>query len=364
MARQCWGVLVRRCTSLPRCAVRAAPASVHARSRAASAGTRLLPAQLFPPLKSFFPFLVSCAVFLGLTRTAAACDACALYLASGADRPGFTLSAAHQFTRLGTLWSGDGKLGNPIDQYVDSHITQLSLGYSRSGDWHAQFTLPYISRSYRRPDHTRIENGRERGLGDATLAARYRLWQTITNRGDQFELSLLGGVEFATGNSDRLEPANHVHHHFVPSGVHEHDLALGSGSTDWLVGADAGWKNGRWSARLQVQHKLRRPGAYDYRFADETTWELAAGRTFILTHSHSLAMQALFSVDRKGLDSLAGTADDDTGANVRYLGARVTGTLARSFESDLSVELPVRIRTTGIMVVPDYRIRAAMTWRF
>jgi hypothetical protein len=315
-------------------------------------------------LKSFSRIIVAWAVFLGLTRAAVACDTCALYLAGVADRPGLTLSIAHQYTRLGTLWSGDRQLGNPIDQYVDSHIAQLSLGYSRGGDWHAQLTLPYISRSYRRPDHSRIENGRETGLGDATLAGHYRLWQTTTTTGNQFELGLLGGIEFATGNSDRLEPAGHVHHHFVSSGVHEHDLALGSGSTDWLAGADAGWKRGRWSARLQVQHKLRRPGAFDYRLADETTWELAAGRFFILTHRRSLQGHALFSVDRKGLDSLAGTAQADTGTNVRYLGARVAGTLGRHFESDVSVELPVRIRTSDTMVVPDYRIRAALNWRF
>ena len=114
----------------------------------------------------------------------------------------------------------------------------------------------------------------------------------------------------------------------------------------------------------QVQHKLRRPGAFAYRFADETTWELTAGRYFVLTHSRSLAVQALFTADRKGLDSLAGTAQADTGASVRYLGARVAGTLGRRFESDVSVELPVRIRTTDTMVVPDYRIRAALNWRF
>jgi len=358
-------VSVRRRISTPPCAVRAALPPLHApQSRAASACTRLPHAQPFPPLKSFSPLLASCTFFLGLTRTAVACDTCALYLADAAGRPGFTLSTAHQYTRLGTLWSGDRQLGNPIDQYVDSHITQLSVGYSRGGDWQAQFTLPYISRSYRRPDHSRIENGRERGLGDATLAARYRLWRTVTNRGNQLELGLLGGIELATGNSDRLKPANHVHHHFVPSGVHEHDLALGSGSTDWLVGADARWQHGRWFAQTQVQRKLRRPGAFDYRLADETTWEFGAGRYLILTHTRSLAAQGLFSTDHRGLDSLAGAAQVDTGASVRYLGARVTGALRRRFESALSLELPVRIRTTDTMVVPDYRIRAAVDWRF
>lgn len=40
------------------------------------------------------------------------------------------------------------------------------------------------------------------------------------------------------------------------------------------------------------------------------------------------------------------------------------GTLGQRFGADASVELPVRIRTTETMVVPDYRIRAAVNWRF
>jgi hypothetical protein len=315
-------------------------------------------------LKTLSTLLVSVVSLGGLAPAALACDACTLYVADVAGQPGFTLTTAHQFTRLGSLWSGDHRLGNPADQYLDSHITQLSVGYSRGDRWHAQLTLPYLSRSFRRPDHARIEQGRERGPGDATLAARYRLWQTTTGRGDELELNLLGGVKFATGNAGRLEPANHVHHHFVPNGVHEHDLALGSGSTDWLVGADASWQRGRLFAGGQVQYRLRRPGAFAYRFGDETSWELSAGGFVIQTSAHSLALQALFSADHKGIDSLAGVPDEDTGSNVRYLGARVSGSLGRRFEADASLELPVRIRTTETMVAPDYRLRAALNWRF
>lgn len=314
-------------------------------------------------MNTFTRTLVLLAALGALTR-AVACDSCALTIVGRAERPGFTLSTAHQFTRLGSVWQHDRRLGNPADQYLDSHITQVSVGFTDGGPWHAQLTLPYISRSYLRPDHARIERGHESGLGDTTLAARYEIWQTTTARGDTFELHVLGGVEFGTGDSDRLEPADHVHHHHVPSGIHDHDLTLGSGSTDWLIGADAGWRRGRLSARLQVQRKLRRPGAFDYRLADETNWEFGAGGQVLVTGEHSLAVQAIFVTDRKGLDSLAGTAQTDTGASIRYLGARFTGTLGRRFEADFAFEVPVRIRTSGIMVAPDYRVRSAMNWRF
>jgi hypothetical protein len=319
-------------------------------------------------LKTLLRILLSLATLAGLTRAAFACDSCALYLTGDADRPGFTLSAATQFTRLGTVWSGDHQLGNPADQYLNSSITQLAVGYSRGGAWHAQFTVPYISRSYRRPAHAQIDEGRESGVGDATLAARYRLWRTTTARGDELEVNVLGGVKFATGDADHLgdEIGHHSHHHanFPDSGIHGHDLALGSGSTDGLLGADAGWKRGRLFARGHLQYTLRRPGAFDYRVANETSWEIDGGGYAVLTPEHSLAVSALFSAEHKGLDTLAGDPQEDTGISVRYLGARVTGTLGSQLMADASVELPVRLRTSETMVVPDYRLRAAVNWRF
>jgi hypothetical protein len=317
-----------------------------------------------PSLKTLPCILLSLAAAGGLAPAALACDSCALYIAGGADRPGFTLAVAHQYTRLGTLWDRDKKTGNPIDQYVDSHITQVGLGYSTGGPWHVQLTVPYIARAFFRPDHARNELGREAGLGDITLAGRYRLLKQDSRDGGEWEVHVLGGVELGTGDPDRLQPAHHVHHHHVPSGVHEHDLALGSGSTDWLVGGDIGWTHGRWFARAQVQHAIRRSGAFEYRVANETSWEFGAGRHLVLTHKHSLAVQALFSTDHRGLDSLAGVTQTDTGISVRYLGARIAGTLGQRFAADASVEVPVRVRTRDIMVVPDYRIRAAANWRF
>lgn len=318
----------------------------------------------FIPLHPVSKLLVLAGLVGGLTRAVIACESCALYIADGADRAGFTASVAHQYTRLGTLWDGAHKTGNPIDQYVDSHITQVGIGYSTGGPWHVQFTLPYIDRAFFRPDHSHTEKGRERGIGDVVLAGTYRLLRTTDAHGNEWQLSVLGGVEFGTGDPDRLIPANHVHHHFVPSGIHEHDLALGSGSTDWLVGADGRWQHGRWFLRAHLQHELRRPGAYGYRFADETSWELGAGRNVVLTHEHSLAVQALFAGDRKGSDAVSGVAQGDTAANIRYLGARLAGTIGMRFSADASVELPVRIRTSDVMAVPDYRIRAAVNWRF
>jgi hypothetical protein len=234
-------------------------------------GPRLPPRDVWrdhslPPLKTFLKSFVLLTALGGFTRTVVACDSCALYIAEGAETSGYTLSVAQQFTRLGTVWSGDQRLGNPVNQYLDSHITQLAVGYSHGGPWQVQFTLPYISRSFVRPEHDLIEHGRASGLGDATLAGSYRIWQITTAHGDKFTATLVGGVELATGDADHLGDEigedEHSHENLPDSGVHGHDLALGSGSTDYLLGVDAGWVRGRLFVRGQLQSNFRRPGAF------------------------------------------------------------------------------------------------------
>jgi hypothetical protein len=314
-------------------------------------------------------FLISAAVLGSLLNAAAvACDSCALYIADGGGRPGFTGVVAPQFTHLGTVYHGDEELPNPVGQYLDSVNTQFILGYSQGGRWHVQAALPYIVRTYRRPDHAEIETGRVDGLGDATLSAHYRLWEHTAARGDAFTFDVLGGIKFATGDDDLLgETVGHHHHHhanYPDSGIHAHDLALGSGSTDYLIGADAGWTRGRLFARASIQYKIRRPGAFDYRYANETSWEIGAGGHLVLTHERTLAVQAMLSEDRKGLDELAGEPQVDTGISTRYAGVRAHGTVGQRFAADAAVEVPVRIRTSETMIVPDYRLRGAVTWRF
>ncbi len=318
-------------------------------------------------MHSFSKLLVSLAALSGLTRAGLACDSCAIYLAEGTDRPGFTAVVAEQFTHYGTMWQGATELSNPVGQYLDSSITQLTAAYSQGGAWQVQFTLPYIHRSYLRPDHAEIERGTVNGIGDSTLAAHYRLWRKVTPT-DTFDFGVVGGIEFGTGDAthlgDELGEEPHHHEEFPESGIHGHDLALGSGSTDYLLGADAEWQHGRFFVRGSLQYLLRRPGAFGYRLADETSWEIGPGGFVLLTHEHSLAIQAVFANQHKGLDTLGGEPQTDTGFSANYLGGRLTGTVGDRFSAEIAAEWPTRLRTSDTMIVPDYRIRAAATWRF
>lgn len=316
--------------------------------------------------------LASLAVLGGLALPARACDACAVYLAEGAGRPGVTLAVAQQFTHLGTVWDGAGRVHDPARQFLDGATTQVALLYGRGGWWSVQASLPYLDRSYRRSGHEGIERGHLAGWGDATLSARGELWRAETRAGS-FAFAALGGLKFATGAAGRLGAELDEDHALEMPGmmppahagaVHDHDLALGSGSTDYLFGADAGWHRGRLFARAGAQYKLRRPGAFGYRFADETVWELAPGGYLRLSERGSVALQAVFSAEHKNLDTLGGAAQADTGFSTRFLGGRITATAGAHLHAEATLELPVRRRTSGLTVAPDYRLRAAATWRF
>jgi hypothetical protein len=317
-------------------------------------------------MKSFFRTLLPLTLASTLVPCAPACDSCTLFVADAADQRGFSLSLAEQYTRFGSVWNGSAHLGNPVDQYLNSLITQLTLGYAPRAAWTVQFTVPYITRSYVRPEHDLIERGRVTGLGDATFAGRYNLYHHASGE-RTLAAGLVAGVEFGTGNADHLgdELGHHFHHHanFPDSGIHGHDLALGSGSTDYLLGADASWHEGRNFVRAAIQYKARRPGKFGYRLADETAWEAGVGRDVPIQSGTAVAAQVLLSAEHKGFDTLAGEAQVDTGFSAHYVGGRLTATFGPRWSAEASCEIPVRIRTSETMVVPDYRVRTALSWR-
>jgi hypothetical protein len=290
---------------------------------------------------------------------------CSLYVPPDEPAAGVTVALAEQYTHLGTLWSGADRQPNPGGQYLDSSTTQLTLVYRPAGPWQFQATLPWIHRRFRRAGHFVFENGAVAGLGDATLAARFAAWQH--DDGNQsFTASLLGGIKFATGDSDHLgDELTHAEHHhagFPDSGVHGHDLALGNGAVDFIYGGDLSWRRGPWLARASLQYKDHRPGSFGYRLADETSWDIAAGRSVTIGGA-PVTLQALFTAEHKGLDTLGGDPQDDTGYSIRYFGARITANFRNRINVEAAFEMPVWRRTTALMAAPDYRVRTSFTWR-
>ena len=205
------------------------------------------------------------AVLLGALATrVVACDLCAVYSAAesrGEIGKGLYAGVAEQFTHFGTLQEDGHKVPNEANQWLDSSITQLLLGYNFNERVGVQFNLPLIHRSFSRPEGFETDRDTESGLGDSLLLGHLQVLRNESQDGT-FTWNLLAGVKLPTGSSDRIaEELDEVEVPGAPeSGIHGHDLALGSGSWDGLVGTSV---YGRWQrafATASVQYAIRSRG--------------------------------------------------------------------------------------------------------
>src|SRR6185436_19050781 len=141
----------------------------------------------------------------------------------------------------------------------------------------------------------------ETGVGDLSVVGHALAYSTVTEH-SVFRFSLLGGVKFPSGDSSRLaEELEEVHAHpalagvarairprhttgggspgggggsaaALEGGIHGHDLALGSGSYDGIVGGDLFWSWDRLFATAGGQYAIRSEGDFEYQYANDLTW--------------------------------------------------------------------------------------------
>jgi len=311
---------------------------------------------------------------------ASACDLCSVYTAGMArgETSGWFTGASEQFTRYDELREEGHRIEEDSGQYLDSSITQLFVGYGFSDRFAMQVNLPYIHRSFKRPEGDTIDKGTESGIGDMAAVAQY----TLVRHDDEdsnWLWRVLGGVKFGTGDSDRLQeeldegaeaaaasiPKHDGHDDEGPiSGIHGHDLALGSGSTDFLIGTSAFYRNGRWYGSGDVQYALRRTGDFDYRFGNDLLWTLSAGRFLVLEHNRTISLQLNLSGEDKDFDELNGVQLDDTHSRVLFLGPEMGFTFGPRWSLDLRAEFPIDTYNSSIQTTASYRLRAALVATF
>jgi hypothetical protein len=311
---------------------------------------------------------VSLSVVAGaVALPASACDLCAIYsasLASGSSGSGFHAGLAEQYTRFGSVREDGEEIPNDAGQYIDSSVTQLFAGYNFSSRFGLQLNVPVISRSYRRPHGDAIETGNESGLGDLSLLGNYVVLQSLSED-TTFTWSVLGGIKFPTGDSSRLnEPEVESEPPLPESGIGGHDLALGSGSFDGVIGTDVytRWKRLFFSG--SVQYAIRTEGDYGHQYANDLTWAAGPGVYLALQHDFTVTLQALASGETKEEDTFYGVEDPDSAATLYYIGPQIGFTWSSKLSAQIGADFPVSIDNSGVQVVPDYRIRAALTWRF
>lgn len=345
-------------------------------------------------------WLMQLGVLLIAARAARACDLCAIYTTTQLRQQevGPYAAVAEQYTYFATLKNDGQTVPNPAGERLRSSITQLVGGYQLHPRIGLQLNLPIISRTFRRLEADGIKDGDETGFGDMSLIATAQPFTWVDTK-RVAHLYLFGGLKFPTGDPSALAeerteghapndncarfpipsvctprlriPVDVRPHHnpSVPSGIHGHDLALGSGSVDGVVGAQAFGSWGRAFATASVQYLARTVGAFDYQYANDLMYEGGPG-VFLLLGDHlfgepyAFGAQALVSGETKGTDTLDGRPQGDTGLTTLYLGPAFRFTWGTHLAAEIAADLPVLQNTTQLQIVPDYRLQGGISWRF
>jgi hypothetical protein len=331
-----------------------------------------------------------CALFCSAAPFVAACDLCGCYTPQVEAMPqtdmphlGLYAAIAEQFTHFGTVQIDGREIPNTTDQYLDSAITQLVAGYNFTSRFALQINVPFIYRSFRRPEGFSIDEGTVGGLGDVSLLGRAVLFHHESAARREFRLSeknpvaiehepdftasvvALGGIKFPTGATARLkEEFNETEIPGAPAnGIHGHDLTLGTGSYDGFFGGQISLRYRNFFAQADTQFTLRGDGAHQYRFANDLDWSGGPGYYFIRTRRTIVGCQCVVSGEHKDVDRFRGEPAEDTGITSVFLGPRIVAASGR-LSGEIAAELPVSIANTALQVVPDYRLRGsfAISW--
>ena len=340
------------------------------------------------------PIILLILMAIGLT-TAVACDLCGCYTPQLNTMPemesrfsewwtkGWYAAVGEQFTRFATLQLDGQEVPNPTGQYLNSSITQLVAGYDINSRFAVQINVPLIYRDFKRPEGFEIQQGTVSGLGDISFVLKTVLFHyespgersfdvqgknpvAFVHEGD-FAASavLLTGIKFPTGDSSRLE--EEFHEVEVPgapeSGIHGHDLTLGTGSYDGIFGEQMAVRYKNMFLETNVQFTARTEGSRDYRFADDLMWSGGPGYYLVRNPKTVLGLQFVASGEYKGRDRFRGQPADDTGISSVFLGPRVVASRGR-WSAEAAVELPIFIHNTSLQAVPDYRLRGAIAFQF
>ena len=302
----------------------------------------------------------------GVPAIARACDLCAIYSATELRerRTGLRLGIAEQFSSYNTLQRDGEEVANPAGEWLNSTITQFVAGYNFTPRLGVQVNVPLISRYFRRQEAAGVVHGDETGIGDLSLLANYEVYSDVTEN-SVVRFNLIGGFKLPSGNSHRLkEELAESDEAETPSGIHGHDLALGSGSLDGVFGAQLFWSWQRLFLQTAIQYIVRTQGSFDYQYADDLMWNGGPGAFVLVSHDYTLGLQAALSGESKGKDTLAGVPADDTAITSLYAGPGLLLTWGTSLGAELAGDIPVVQNNSALQIVPDYRVRGGFTWRF
>jgi hypothetical protein len=324
-------------------------------------------------MKHLMPgFLLSAVI---VTQPALACDLCAVYGVSNAqgESSGFIATVAGQFVAARDLQFDGKSISVSEAEFLDSSIIHFVPGYNFTPRVGLSLNVPLIYRSYRLYDLDGPSEGHVSGLGDISLIGRLSILQQV-EKDYSVRLSLLGGVKLPTGDADLVKkdveqevfyssffPPGHGH---AISGVHLHDLALGSGSVDGIVGTSLNLRRKSAFFTTEFQYYIRTEGESSFKFGNDLMVSGGPGYFLLLKERYSASLQLNAAYETKARAEYFGRKSNQTGMTAWYLGPQLGFTFGSHFSARAGVDIPLRVESNGLQSVPDYRIHGSFAWSF
>jgi hypothetical protein len=323
-----------------------------------------------------FLFLPALMFVFTFSTNAFACDPCSLYNVSrllGTEKESFTVSLSQQYTRFKNVKDEfrprDGEIGR------DFNVTQFAVAYDFLDELGIQITLPLIYRNFDFYERFSPSSESEIGIGDMILSANY---VPLNYKNDKlFNLLVFTfGVKLPTGDTgslrnipgdDAMSSADNAminKHHTVSGALGGRALALGSGSIDYLFGASSLNRYGRYLFLANFQYSHRTQGSFNYEFGNDFVWSVGPGYYVYVTEDSTVALRGVLSGEYKEKDTFNNIRVDRSQINNKYLGPEIIISFSNSVIIDTGLDFLVSDRGDSSLIVPSFRIRSGISYRF
>ena len=128
-----------------------------------------------------------------------------------------------------------------------------------------------------------------------------------------------------------------------PSGIHGHDLTLGTGSYDGIIGGQTSLRYQSFFFEADTQFTLRGDGLHQYHFANDLSWSGGPGYYFVRKPAVILGVQRVCSGEHKDVDRFRRKVAEDTGITSVFLGPRVIASYGK-LSGEIAAEFPLSNR--------------------
>jgi hypothetical protein len=271
--------------------------------------------------------------------------------------------------------SGTSGYDDPRAQDLRTTSAELLLSMRLGERFGLRAYLPWIDRTWRRALPGGVEEGRIEGAGDALIEATGLAVRHVGG-GTTALLTAIVGLKLPTGSSSELDhegqlaagqttSGGHVHHApgVAPALVHPHDISLGTGSWDAVLGAAAFARAGRLYGTARSLYALRTGGRGGFHAGDEVSWGGGPGLYLMQRGQATLGLLANVTGEIRARDRIDGQTIDDTGGTELFVGPDLQASW-RGLSGEAGVDLPVLQRLNGLQLAADYRAHLGVNWAF